>query len=308
MSKRFAKQPSIKLLQPRYWPFWLAIGILWLLACLPYPVLLKIGSNLGRLIYRLSAKARHTTEINLRLCFPDWSDRDRKQLVIRNFESVGISLMETALAWWGKPQRLQPLLQVYGLEHLEQALMTGKGVILCSAHFMTLELAGSLLAKRLPFAVIYRPQKNAVLDRFAKRYRQRLYRQIIARGDLRGMIKYLRNNGVVWYTPDIDAGLKNSLFAPFFNISTATITATSRLAQLSQAQVLPAFPFRRKDGTGYDIYIQAPLADYPSNNPENDATRINQLIEVAIRQAPEQYLWQYKRFKTRPPGEARLYD
>ena len=301
-------EKSYPLFQIQYWPYWLIIGVLRLFACLPYPLLLKMGKGIGLLMYRLSTKGRRTAEINIKLCFPEWTDVARKALLIKNFETAGISIMETALSWWGKEHQLQPLLKVYGREHIEQALAKGKGIILCSAHFMSLELTGRLFASQQPFAVIYRPQKNAVLDSMAKHYRRRIYRKIIARGDLRAMINYLKNNGVVWYTPDIDAGLKNSIFASFFNVPAATITATVRLADISQAQVLCAFPFRREDNSGYDLHIQAPLTDYPSRDPLQDATTINQLIETAIRLAPEQYLWQYKRFKTRPPGEARFYD
>ncbi len=303
-------KPAIKgLLHPRQWPVWLAVGLLWLLAQLPYRWLLKLGEGIvGKLLYHFSSKARRTAETNLALCFPELTAVQRKNLLKQNFAATGISLLETALAWWGKEQRLCHLLKVHGMEHLEQALAKGNGVILCSAHFMSLELAGRLLAMQQPFAVIYRPQKNILLDKLAKRYRQKIYQRIIARGDLRSMLKYLKHKGVVWYTPDIDAGLNNSVFVPFFNIPAATITATSRLAQLSQAQVIPTFPFRRQDGTGYDIYMHAPLTHYPSGDSEQDARRLNQIIETAIEQAPEQYLWQYKRFKTRPLGEKRFYD
>lgn len=302
------KKKPFPLWHPRNWPFWLLIGLLWLLAHLPYKLAVTIGKYLGRLIYRIGGKARRTASINLSLCFPELSTAARELLLLQNFEATGISLIETAFAWWGAQPKLQPLLQVHGLEHLTAALAKGNGVIMCSAHFLTLELAGRLLAAQQPFAVIYRPQKNPVLDTFAKQNRRRIYQQIIARGDLRAMLRLLKNNGIVWYTPDIDAGRKNSIFVPFFNVPAATITATSRLAQRSNAAVLPAFPIRRKDNSGYDVYIHPPLENYPTADPEQDAMRINQIIEAAVRQAPEQYLWQYKRFKTRMGNEARFYD
>lgn len=296
------------LFHPFYWPVWLAVAVLWLLAKLPYAWLLKIGKGIGRLMLRFNHKARRTAEINLKLCFPEQTALQRKQLLRDNFYCAGISVVETALAWWGKDKQLQPLLHIQGMEHLDAALLQGKGVIFCSAHFMTLELAGRLFAKQRPFAVIYRPQKNPVLDSCAKHYRQQIYQQIIARGDLRTLIRCLKNNGVVWFTPDVDAGEKNSIFADFFGIPAATITATTRLASLSGAQLIPIFSFRRADSSGYDIQIFPALTNYPSANLPQDTQRLNQIIEAAVRRYPEQYLWQYKRFKTRPPGEKRFYD
>lgn len=296
------------LYHPRQWPFWILIGLLWLVAKLPYRWLLALGKKLGKVLFKIGGKGKKTAIINLKLCFPALSAQEREKLLIKHFEAAGISLMETALAWWGNAHKLKPLLHIQGLEYWQQALAAGKGVIFCSAHFMTLELAGRLLAMEQPFSVVYRSQKNAVLDKFAKRHRNRIYQRIIARGDLRGMLKYLKQNGTVWFTPDIDAGLKNSVFVPFFGVPAATITATARLANMSGAQVLTAFCYRRSDESGYDVCISPPLANYPSTEPQQDAWYINQLIENAVLQAPEQYLWQYKRFKTRPGDESRFYD
>ncbi|CAM4457496.1 MAG: Lipid A biosynthesis lauroyltransferase [Legionellaceae bacterium] len=290
------------------WYYKFLIGILRLLIYLPYPFLIKLGKGIGILIYYFSKKARAITFVNIQLCFPELSLAEQKNLVIHNFESLGISLIEMILAWWGKKEKLQSLLQIQGMEYLEEAIAKGKGVILCSAHFMSLELVGRLLANKLSFAVVYRPQKNAYMNKLARECRERIYAKIISRGDLRGMLKYLKMNGIVWYTPDIDAGLQNSVFVPFFNIATATITATSRLIEHSQAEILPTFLYRRADGQGYDIIIHPPIENYPSGNIEEDAANVNKIIETAIRQAPEQYLWQYKRFKTRPNAEARFYD
>ena len=111
----------------------------------------------------------------------------------------------------------------------------------------------------------------------------------------------------MWYTPDIDAGRRNSVFAPFFGIPTATLTTTSRLAARTDAIVLPTFFYRNANGQGYRVVFKAPLENFPSGNDEIDAIHLNAAIEQAVRIAPTQYLWQYKRFKTRPAGEKRFY-
>jgi Kdo2-lipid IVA lauroyltransferase/acyltransferase len=292
---------------PKYWIIWLLVGLFRLILFLPYPVLLKLGHGIGHMLLRFSGKSEKTARINLALCFPELSLAERETLLRKNFESAGIAVFEMGLAWWGSESKLRHLGHIHGMKHLEQALQKNKGVIFCGAHFLTLELIGRLLIPHLPFAVMYRPQKNPVLDKLAYYYRKKMYQKIIARDDLRGMLKWLKANKIVWYTPDIDAGLKNSIFVPFFGIQAASITATSRLAEISQAVVVPIFYYRRDNESGYDICIEPALENFPSGSLEQDTLRINQIIETAVRKKPEQYLWQYKRFKTRPNGEQRFY-
>jgi KDO2-lipid IV(A) lauroyltransferase len=293
---------------PRYWPLWLALGLLRLLNHLPYTTQMKWGRKLGRLMLPLSTKMRHIAEVNLQLCFPEKTPAEREQLLQKNFESAGMTFFETGLAWWGNDKKFDSLLRVHGREHLERALQKGKGVIFCSAHFMCLELCGRLLSKELSFSVMYRPQKNPVLDLLVKRARKRYYESTIAREDLRGMLRALKKNTIVWYSADIDAGEKNSVFVPFFGVPAATITATSRLAKISGAEIVPVFFYRRHDDSGYDLYIDPALQNYPTDDEKQDALRMNQIIEQAVLKKPEEYLWQYRRFKTRPHGEPRFYQ
>lgn len=295
------------LYHPKYWPFWFIIGLLWLFAKLPYRILLKIGAKTGNVIRWVSPKSRKIAEINLQLCFPELTPAERENLLKKNFESMGISLFEMALAWWAPPRKIQALAHVQGGEHLEKALKKGKGVIFCSPHLLSLELSGRLYSLQQPFAVMYRPQKQLVLDKLARYYREQSYDRVIPREDLRGMLRYLKNNGIVWYTPDIDAGIRNSIFVPFFGINAATITMTARLVAISGAQVIPGIFYRREDGSGYDMCMEPALENYPTGDLEADTLRINQVLEEAIRRRPEQYLWSYKRFKTRPEGEPRFY-
>ena len=124
---------------------------------------------------------------------------------------------------------------------------------------------------------------------------------------MRLFIEALRQNQPVWYAYDVDGGKQRSVFAPFFGIQTATLTAVSRLTQMTGALVVPVHFYRRKDRQGYELHIAPALETFPSNDEIKDATRLNHALETAIREAPEQYIWQYKRFKTRPKGETRIY-
>lgn len=278
-----------------------------LIQVLPFSTILSLGRRLGKLIAKKKGKEYQTTLRNLQLCFPELSKRNRDRLLRRNFESLGMAIMEMLMSWWLPTKRIEPLLAVYGREHLEEALKT-HGVMLISPHFNTLELCGRLLTLQFDFAVMYRPQKIKMLDRLIAHYRKKYYSHIIPRDDIRQMIRTLKSKKVVWYAPDGDHGRNNSVFAPYFGIHAATTTGTARIAKMGNAKVLPCFFYRRKNFRGYDLYILPALDHFPSENALHDATRINKLLEEAVRKHPEQYIWQYKRFKTRPIGEKRLYS
>lgn len=296
-----------KFLAPRYWPIWLVVGLLWLLSRLPYRTQIKMGTLLGRLIARFGGKSRRIAETNLQLCFPEMTNQQRAELLQKNFESIGVSIFEIGLACFGSEKKLQPLIHIHGLEHLKAALEKGKGVLYIGTHFTTLQLIGRLMSMQVPFSVVYRHQKNRLLNEFTLKIVKRFYARSAARGDLRGILDCLKQNLPIWFTPDVDAGLRNSVFVPFFGVTAASITATARLAKLSGAPVMTGGYYRRDDMTGYDMVINPPLENFPSDDIVQDTLRINQAQEAAIRVKPEQYLWQYKRFKTRPPGEPRLY-
>jgi KDO2-lipid IV(A) lauroyltransferase len=121
------------------------------------------------------------------------------------------------------------------------------------------------------------------------------------------MIRYLRDGNLVWYAPDLDMGRRQSLFAPFFGVEAATLVTPTRLAKLTHAKVFPIGFYRRDDWQGYDITIHPALNNFPSDNELDDIRRINQTVEAIVRQHPEQYLWQYRRFNTRPEGEEKFY-
>ena len=301
------KSPWWQLLKPKH-ILWLPIFlILRFCAMLPYRWQYALGIQLGHLLIKIDRKGLHTVNVNMTLAFPELTPDQRILFSRENYESVGLSLIETATAWFNHQQRFQRLLSVEGGEFFESARASGRGIILASAHLGCLEMAGQLFSARYPVSVMYRPQKLAILDIFARYYRAQCYQQIIARDDLRGLIRTLKSGGIVWYTPDIDAGRRNSVFAPFFGIPTATLTTTSRLAARTDAIVLPTFFYRNANGQGYRVVFKAPLENFPSGNDEIDAIHLNAAIEQAVRIAPTQYLWQYKRFKTRPAGEKRFY-
>ena len=296
-------------LHPRFWLLWLGLGLLWLVIQLPYRILLLLGRGLGALMYRLARSRRHIARRNLQLCFPELNEKARERLLRENFASSGIAFFEMAMSWWWPKARLQRLARIEGLEHLQQAQAEGQGVILMALHFTTLEIGAALLSQCHTIDGIYREHKNPVFDFVQRRGRERhnLDATAIEREDVRAMLKVLRAGRAIWYAPDQDYGRKQSLFVPWFGINAATVTATTKFARLGKARVVPYTQERLDDGSGYRLVIHPPLADFPGESEEADCRRINDWVEEAVRQHPEQYLWAHRRFKTRPEGEPNLY-
>src|SRR3990167_2629694 len=177
---------------------------------LPYRWQLSLGRRLGELLIHHHGKMYHTTLKNLQLCFPQLTKSKRHSLLKKTYRSVGMASIEMLMSWWLPNHKTTTLLAVYGREHIDNALKK-HGVILISPHFNTLELVGRLLTQQLDFYVMYRPQKIKLLDLLMRHYRKKYYKNIIIRNDLRTMIKKLKEKQIVWYAPDGDHGIKNSV-------------------------------------------------------------------------------------------------
>lgn len=298
-----------RLFGPRYWFTWLWLGLAWLLVLLlPYRAQLWLGAGLGRLLAWLIPRRRRIAARNLELCFPELDSGERATLLQQHYRNLGIGIFETGIAWWWPDRRFARLLRFEGLEHLQK--LGDRGALLLSLHLTSLEIGCSAISLKLCLDGMYRPNNNPVLDYVQRRGRERRVRTGRARprDDLRGILKALRQGRILWYAPDQDYGPRRSIFAPLFGHKAATVTATARLAARTGAAVVPYTYFRRADGGGYHIRVYTPLAAFPSGDDLTDATRINRLVEHYIRQCPAQYLWVHRRFKTRPPGEASLYN
>jgi Kdo2-lipid IVA lauroyltransferase/acyltransferase len=287
----------LRLLGPRYWLTWAGLGVLRLLALLPFRAMVPLGAGLGALLRRLPIGFVNTARRNIELCMPELGPEAREQLLRRHFASLGVALLEIPFAWWSKPGRIAALVQIEGREHLEAARARGRGVILLTAHFTTMEMAGRALASVTPVAFLYRPTRNEVIAYALERCRCGYGAYPISRDDIRAFIGALKNNECVWYAPDQSYRKKGAEMVPLFGIPAATNTLTSRLARITGAPVLPYF-LRRLPGTqGYCAVIHPPLENFPSDNAIADTERFNRMIEAQVRLVPEQYLWIHRRFK-----------
>jgi Kdo2-lipid IVA lauroyltransferase/acyltransferase len=287
----------LRLLAPRYWLTWAGLGLLRVMALLPFRVMVAVGTVLGAVLRRVPIGFVKTARRNLELCFPELSPRAREELLDRHFASLGIAVLEIPLAWWLSPARLARLVHIEGAEHLRAALARGRGVIVLTAHFTPMEMAGRALVSVAPVSFLYRPTKNEVLAYALQRFRCRYGGQGIARDDIRAFITALKNNECVWYAPDQSYRKKGAEMVPVFGIPAATNTLTSRLARMTGATVLPYFLQRLPGTQGYRGVIHPPLENFPSDSPAADTERFNHMIEAQVRAAPEQYLWIHRRFK-----------
>jgi KDO2-lipid IV(A) lauroyltransferase len=296
------------LLSPRHWPAWLGVGVIRLIARLPYPALMRLGRWLGGVAMRIDSARRPVAEANIALCFPELDARQQAELVDAHLRDIGLMLVEFALGWMGRDEAIARLpFTIEGLEHLERARAEGRGVLLVGGHFSHLELCARLVSQRIRIAGMYRRMDSAVFEWAVLRARLHYAEAMFEKDDIRGTVKYLRNGGTLWYAPDQDMRSKDNVFVPFFGVPAATITATHHLARMGHAVVIPFFHRRLPDNGGYALRLGAPLENVPSDDVVEDTARVNTCIEQMVREAPEQYLWVHKRFKTRPPGLPPVY-
>jgi KDO2-lipid IV(A) lauroyltransferase len=297
----------LALLSPLHWPAWMGLGAIRLVAMLPRLWLLRLGRALGWIASRVFGERRRVAARNLELCFPELDADARATLLEENLRDAGSMLVEFALAWMGSRRAIENIPVTFeGLDHLERARAAGDGVLLVGAHFSHLELCARLVSQRIAIAGMYREHADAAFEWAIKRARLRYADAMFAKHELRQTVRYLKAGGTVWYAPDQDMRGKDAVFAPFFGVPAATITATHHLARMSGARVIPFFHRRTAEG-GYAIRLEAPLAHFPGEDVVADTSRVNAAIERMVREAPSQYLWLHKRFKTRPPGDPPLY-
>ena len=288
-------------LSPRYWHTWLTFGLLRLVIWLPRRWRYVIGSALGSLLYYLIPSRRHVAEVNVRLCFPDMDDDERRQMVKDVFRQNGTGIIESGMAWWTPTHELAGKIRVVGAEHLQAAHDAGQGVVLMGSHFTVLDMGALLMNSFTELDCFYRPHNNPLFDALVEQGRSRHVERQIAHWDMRTLVRRLRAGKIVWFAPDQDRGPKPSVYAPFFGVSAATVTATARIAKLGNARVIPV-AFHRLPDHSYEVELFPALENFPSGDDVADATAVNLAQERAIRKYPTQYMWVHRRFKTHPKG------
>lgn len=285
----------------------IGFALLWLAHLLPLRALAAVGNGIGRLAYWLVPERRRVTLVNLRKCFPGMRDDERRRIAKAHFRTLCRSLIEYALLWWAPRERIERVVRIEGLEHLRA--LGGEPAILLVPHFVALDVGFARLACEIDMVSMYGMQKNRALARMLLRGRTRFGAQaLVSRQEgIRAAISRMGGGRPFYYLPDQDYGPRGALFVPFFGVPAATMPGLSRIARIAGAKVLPCVTRMLAGGAGYVVTIEPPWTDFPTADAAADTLRMNAYIERKVLEMPEQYLWMHKRFKTRPPGEARFY-
>lgn len=286
------------------------IFFLWLLHWLPLPLQALIGNGVGWVLYHLARRRRHIALTNVRLCFPQLSPAECSQRVRAHFQFLMRSFLERGLVWWASPQRLRRLVRLEGLEHVQGAdRKTATPVILLVPHFLGIDVGGTRLCLELDMLTMYSPQRPQAIDDLIRHGRGRFGTQLLlTRQDgIRSTVKAIRDKRAFYYLPDMDYGISDAVFAPFFGVPAATITGLSRLSKLTGARVHECVTEMLPGGAGYVARIGPAWENFPTEDAEADTRRMNVAIERQVERLPTQYYWVHKRFKTRPAGEKGFY-
>lgn len=303
-----APQFELRFLAPKFWPTWLGVIILYVLSWLPLFVLKQIGRLLGRLLAVATKKRVAIAKRNLELCFPEWDEQKRAEVLNANLTHAGMAILETAIGWWWPDWRVKNISEVEGYQYVEAALNKNKGILVYATHNMSLELGCRIAGLTNPAVAFYRKHNNPLMEYLQYHGRARSNKYMIHKRDVKGMIQALNDGEISYYLPDQDYGRNRCEFVPFFAVKdTATTTGSLLFADAADCEIL--FISSLVTDSGYKIKFYPGLEDFPSGDDKQDVTRINQQVEKMILEAPEQYLWMHKRFKTRPNEEDKsLYN
>jgi KDO2-lipid IV(A) lauroyltransferase len=284
--------------------------LMWLLHWLPLPVLGRIGKGIGSVLFVLLRHRRRIALTNLKLCLTHLSDQERVAVARAHFQGYARSVLERGILWWASPQRLEQLIQI--VPAVPTAAAAARPTIFMCPHFVCLEVAGVAITMAGPACSMYTPQRNRVFNEALRKGRLRFTpdeRNLIAReAGIKPIIRAMREGRPFLMLPDMDFGRRESVFVPFFGVPAATLTSPARLTMATHGQVIPVVTRFLPDYQGWQVIFYPPWDDYPGTDVDVATARMNAFIEERVLESPSEYFWSHKRFKTRPEGEASVYD
>ena len=301
------------LLHPRHWPTWLALGLYFLFTLMPMAVIDWAGSRLGEYAAKKNRKRFNIARVNLSLCFPEKSPQEITDMVLDHFRAQLRSAMHLFIVWWRPVFMVRQRIVREGFEQIDDYQRQGKQIIVLLSHSVGLDFAVASVSMDYNTNGPYKPMRNKVIDfmfthgrtRFGAKFGGKLF----TRDDgLRPLIRETRAGKVLVYLADEDLGEQHSLFAPFFGVQKATLPVLGRMAKACNAVVLPCVSCYDPTLKKYRVKMLPALENYPSGDDVLDSTAMNRAIEETIRECPQQYLWTFRYFQTRPEGESPVYE
>ena len=291
---------------------WALTSLMRVLALLPLTWLRGLGAVVGQVLFALVKKRRKVVLLNLGLCFPTLSEGKRHELALKVFKHFAQAWLDRAWIWYGSEELLRQRLRWAGeLQVLkrEDPQTKTQGQVIFAPHFWGLDAAWTLLTLDMPgeFSTIFTPQSSKASEAWMTQGRSRFGAvSLNTREDgVKKIIHSLRQGGTLYLLPDMNFGPEESIFVDFYGVKASTVPSLSKFSRVGQAQVVPVIS--RLTSFGYEIKVHKPWTHFPTGDVVADTQEMNHWLEGEINQAPEQYLWVHKRFKTRPPGEHQIY-
>lgn len=285
------------------------LALMWLLHWLPLPLLGRIGVGIGSLLFVFMRKRRHITLTNLQLCMPHLSRAERLHLARSHFQYFARSVLERSILWWATPARLSRLIQVVSPVPI-QDMMHRPTIFLCP-HFVCLEVAGVAITMQAPACSIYTKQRNKIFDAALRKGRLRFTpdeNNLLSReAGVKPIIRAMKNGRAFLMLPDMDFGVRDSIFTNFFGVPAATLTSPARLVSATDGQIIPVVTRFLPHYQGWQVIFYPPWDNYPDSDINIATRRMNAFIEERVLESPAEYFWSHKRFKTRPDGEKNVY-
>lgn len=270
-----------------------------------------IGHFVGLCLYILPNKAKYVSQKNINSCFSHHSESYRDTLLRKSLIELGKTILELGPLWlWPTEKLLSLVKEIHGIEPLEACLQGGRGLFAATPHLGAWELCGLVGSSRYPFTAMYRPPRIKELEPWIIQSRERAGAKLVdfGRQGIKEMIVSLKKGEVVGILPDQEPRDSGGVFAPFFGVPAYTMTILSKLAGKTGAAVFFAYMERLPKGQGYRLIIHEAQDDIDSDDEQTAANALNKSIETCISACPEQYMWSYRRFKRRPPGEPPIYS
>lgn len=285
------------------------IALMWLLHWLPLPILGRLGEGLGSLLFIIMKPRRHITLTNLLLCFPEKTEAERETIARQHFQAYARSALERGILWWASEARLKRLMVVEPRVPVD-IIKSGPTILLCP-HFVCLEIPGIALVLNsdLSICTIYSKQQNEIIDQALLKGRSR-FRPVTLLAREKGVkpiIRAMRDGLPFIMLPDMDFGMRDAEFVPFFGVPAATLTATARIAAATHANVVPMITTFLPNYKGWKTTFYPAWENYPGDDIVEATRRMNAFIEERVLEAPAEYFWAHKRFKTHPPGTPNVY-
>ena len=290
----------------------LALGALKLIALLPWRAVQALGSAAGWLMWKIPNRSRDIARINISHCFPECNAKEVDQLTARGLKGIAKSFTESACAWiWPPEKTLQYVREVEGLEVLQEALASGKGVVGITSHLGNWEVLNHFYCAQCKPIIFYRPPKLKALDDLLKTQRVQQGNRVApsTREGIISVIKEVRNGGSVGIPADPEPSRSSGVFVPFLGTTALTSKFVAGMLGGKQDKVSAVFlhAIRLEDGSGFKVILEAAPDAMYSTDTDIAVGAMSDVLASYVRRWPDKYMWTMKRFKQRPEGEKRWY-